>query len=207
MRNSPNLAAGISSVLLVTALAATPARAAEPQRCGTIVDDNARLACYDAVFGTPTKSAVAAPDATGTAAAATPALTSAPVAAAAPVSSAPPAAVGAGVAAGTVAAGAAQAVDPAQNFGFDGAPPEQKKAEKPEKPKETESISSVIKSVNKRLLGELTVELENGQVWTQLEPDPSVLLRAGDPVTISKGVLGSYKLVSGPNVTKVKRVK
>jgi hypothetical protein len=91
---------------------------------------------------------------------------------------------------------------------MDSVPPERKKpAAKPEQPKEIESVTSPIKAVSTRMLGELVVELENGQVWTQLETDKWVRLRAGESATISRGALGSYKLVSGSTATKVRRVR
>ena len=175
MRNSPNLAAGISTVLLLTALAATPARAAEPQRCATIADDNARLACYDAVFGSPAKPAAAQP---------------------------------AAVAATAAGAGAVLAATPSKEDQFGLTPVQtKKKVEEPEEVTGPESIDSVLTKLTMRPTGEFIYTLENGQRWVQVEADPAGKLEAGAAVTIKKAALGSYKLVSGPVATRVRRIQ
>ena len=39
-------------------------------------------------------------------------------------------------------------------------------------------------------------EMENGQIWAQVEPQPSRNVRVGDVVTIERGALGSFRLIS-----------
>lgn len=70
-----------------------------------------------------------------------------------------------------------------------------------------ESISAKAISVRWRKYGEFVVTLDNGQVWEQLEPMPSAVVKVGDSVTIKKGWLGSYMLVTAGRVgTKVRRI-
>jgi hypothetical protein len=181
MRHTSKVAAAISSCFLLATLAAVPAQSAEPQRCSSISEDVARLACYDAVFGTPAKSAVAAPTAAPTAAAAGVAVTG---------------------------AGAASAAVPSKEDQF-GLPPEQtrKKVEEPEVVTGPESIDSVLAKLTKRPTGEFIYTLENGQRWVQVEADPAGMLDPGAAVTIKKAALGSFRLVSGPVATRVRRTQ
>ncbi len=70
-----------------------------------------------------------------------------------------------------------------------------------------ESITAKAISVGWRKYGEFVVTLDNGQVWEQLEPMPSASVKVGDTVTIKRGWLGSYMLVTAGRVgTKVRRV-
>ena len=39
-------------------------------------------------------------------------------------------------------------------------------------------------------------EMENGQIWVQVEPQPSRNVRVGDVVTIERAALGSFRLIS-----------
>jgi hypothetical protein len=41
-----------------------------------------------------------------------------------------------------------------------------------------------------------TFEMENGQVWTQVEPANARNVRAGDVVSIRRASLGSFRLIS-----------
>ena len=57
-------------------------------------------------------------------------------------------------------------------------------------------------------MGELVVTLENNQVWVQIDVDNKARVKAGDTVTIKRGTLGSYLLVSPNGVaTRVRRSK
>jgi hypothetical protein len=158
-------------------------------RCAAVAGDAARLACYDQAFGRPDSSATSA-------------VLAAPAAQAAPVAAAPSAA--APVAAVPSAAAAAQA---REEFGLSEAA---KRARDPEKARETmpESITAVVAKVARRPTGEAIVALENEQVWEQAEPGTTVLLKAGDSVTIRKAALGSYVLVTPSRAAvRVRRVR
>jgi hypothetical protein len=175
----------------VAMMSALPARAAEPQRCATIVEDAARLACYDAVYGAPARPAAATPGQV------------APVSAAASSPATAPAV--AGVAVGTTATAAA-AASPEAQFGL--TPAQVKKQPEPSpEPAAPESIESVLKELTKRRTGELIYTLENGQRWIQSEADSAGKLSPGAVVTIRKASMGSYKLVSGDVATKVRRIE
>ena len=200
------------AISLALFAAGTAARAADPRHyCADITDDASRLACYDQAFGSPAKSGapgaasaqpspvagngVVAPPSSPSAASSAPGAavaTSAAVASASPTTAAPVA--------------VAPEYTPLEKFGFHGDPPQPKSAPQRAVPAELNSITSVIESVAKRPLGQLSVTLENGQVWTQTEAE-AVRLKAGDTVTIKKASLGSYKLVSGSVTTVVKRVR
>lgn len=175
----------------VAMMSALPVQAAEPQRCATIVEDAARLACYDAVFGAPARPVAATP------------AQQTPVSAAASSPATAPAV--AGVAVGT-AATAATAATPADQFGL--APAQVKKKPEPvAEPAAPESIESALKELTKRRTGELIYTLENGQRWIQVEADTAGKLAPGAVVTIRKASMGSYKLVSGDVATKVRRIQ
>jgi hypothetical protein len=49
-----------------------------------------------------------------------------------------------------------------------------------------------IQGVSTNTSGRTVFQLDNGQVWQQVEPDPTFTVRPGDTVHISKGVLGSF---------------
>jgi hypothetical protein len=54
---------------------------------------------------------------------------------------------------------------------------------------------------------ELVVTLDNGQVWAQKEVGAYFPLKAGDPVAILAGTLGSFRLICGNRATAVTRVQ
>lgn len=102
---------------------------------------------------------------------------------------------------------AAVATQAREEFGLSEAA---KRARDPEKARETmpESISAVVAKVVRRPTGESIVTLENAQVWEQAEPGTTVLLKAGDSVTIRRAALGSYVLVTPSRAAvRVRRVR
>ena len=115
---------------------------------------------------------------------------------------------------GTVVADAAAAstssspvASPEADFGLTEAA---KQARDPGKAKDVmpESITGTVAAVGRRPDGELSVTLENGQVWTQVTVDQRARVTAGDTVTIKKAALGSHLLVTqGRYATRVQRVK
>jgi len=145
--------------------------AAEPShRCSAIDDASQRLACYDAAFGRP-------------AGATTVAITPKPALA--------PAA--------TATATATAAVDPvAQQRAEFGLSDAAKKARDPQQSAQAESITDKLATLGQRPTGELVFNLQNGQVWLQIESDSRTRVKAGDTVTIRRGALGSFLLV-GPD--------
>jgi hypothetical protein len=155
--------------------------AGDPRSCVAIADDGARLSCYDRALG---RSAAPKP------APATPASAAAPAAAAA------------------VAVPVAPAKDPVGEFGLT---EQAKQAKDPSKAAAAaaapESITGRVVSLRWRKYGEFVVTLDNAQVWAQIEPMPSAVVRVGDTVTIKKALFGSYTLVTAGRIgTKVRRL-
>jgi hypothetical protein len=163
------------AVLLTTlpALAVADTLPAGMRPCVSETNPDKRLACYDREAA----RLIQAPDRTNTA---TPRAT--PPAAAAPT---PPASTHAAPAA-AAAAGAAAVTKPA---------PPSHDVEVSATPKEPKKFSARVASVD-RSPGEMTLHLDNGQVWEQADVSPGALsLDTGDTVTIEKQ-LGSYWLSS-----------
>ena len=175
---------------LLGALAVTPLTLAvggepppaEPQSsfqaCASIVDNAARLACYDRLTGAARSPAPAAK-----------APASAPTAAAPPANTgAAPAATSASAAASAPATAAAAPAAPAAP-----APPKESfglyTAEHP-KPQVATSLEARVLAVGKTAGGHMTVSLEGGAVWELDEAD--ALLAAGDTVSITRAAFGSY---------------
>ena len=154
--------------------------AGDPRSCVALADDAARLACYDRALG---HSAASKPAPTAPAAAA--AATSIAAAPAAPVKKDPVGEFG-------LSEQAKQAKDPAKAAEAAAAPV---------------SITGRVVSLSWRKYGEFVVTLDNAQVWAQIEPMPSAVVRVGDTVTIKKALFGSYTLVTAGRVgTKVRRI-
>jgi hypothetical protein len=59
-----------------------------------------------------------------------------------------------------------------------------------------DNVEMTVARVRVSALGYHTFEMENGQVWTQVEPESARNVRAGDAVTIRRAALGSFRLVS-----------
>lgn len=164
-----------------------------PQLCAAIGDDSERLACYDRIFRAPLETAAAAGAASTTAGAAattTVAPTSTPA-----------------VAPAAAAAIAPAAATPSDDFGLTEAA---KRARDPERAKDekSEGVTATVAAVARRPAGELLVTLDNGQVWTQVDVDQRARVVVGDTVSIKRGALSSYLLVTQSRyATRVRRVK
>ncbi len=171
-------------------------------QCAGVQDDGARLACYDSIFRVPAVrqpgAAVGQPAASGGAAPAT--VTAAPAtvtAAPATVTAAP----------ATVTAAPVASRTPEEDFGLSEAA-KQARSPKDEKSSPPDSITRTVTKVVRRPTGEFVVTLDDGQVWTQIDAYPAVKLESGQVVTIKKGTLGSFLLVTPRRVsTRVKRVQ
>jgi hypothetical protein len=73
---------------------------------------------------------------------------------------------------------------------------------------EPDRISGVVTAIETGRDGKFFVTLDNGQKWSQSEIESQVLIEKGDTVTVKRGLLGSYLLVSAQGIaTRVKRVK
>jgi hypothetical protein len=162
--------------LVCSATCAAPCWAADPLAgllaCRELTDAAARLACFDR----ETAALARAP--------------AAPVAAA-PVAAAPSATP----AIPTPATPTAPALTPEQKFGLSSsAIAAKEEAGGKQAPKETK-LQGRITALALAADGRTLFTLDNSQVWRQLEADGTdVMARLGDPVTISRGLLGSYWL-------------
>jgi hypothetical protein len=59
-----------------------------------------------------------------------------------------------------------------------------------------DNIEMTVARVRVSPTGYHTFEMENGQTWTQVEPENARNVRAGDVVTIRRAALGSFRLIS-----------
>jgi hypothetical protein len=94
------------------------------------------------------------------------------------------------------------------DFGLQGDALRKKKAAAEPTPPPPDALTARVKSVSERPLGELRIELDNGQVWIETEKHAGTALVAGEVVTLKSGRLGSFFLTrqSGPTV-RVKRLQ
>jgi hypothetical protein len=71
-----------------------------------------------------------------------------------------------------------------------------------------DALSARVKSVSERALGELRIELDNGQVWVETDKHTGTPVVPGEAITVKPGRLGSYFLSrqSGPTL-RVKRLQ
>jgi hypothetical protein len=196
LRNSSNGPALAIIGLAIWSGAASAAEDSAALRCAAIGDDLARLACYDGIFRGPQGSGLTVAAASGAAggAAAQPGATP------------------------TVAAPAAAApADPVADFGMTPARKESIEAAQakaagstpaPKAPVGPDSITARVATVAHRQTGELVVILDDGQVWVQIDTEAKARVKEGEEVTIRKGTLGSYFLVTPSHIlVRVRRVK
>ena len=59
-----------------------------------------------------------------------------------------------------------------------------------------ENVQATVVRIRGAREGLAIFEMENGQIWAQVEPQPSRNVRVGDVVTIERGALGSFRLIS-----------
>ena len=172
--------------------------AAQLRHCATVSDPTARLTCYDALAGGPAAAASPAPAAPATA---SPAAASATIAAppASPVPASPSPTPSA------AAAPSAPKSPDVSAFGVRNGPLEAKQAKR--EPERDKKMLAVVSRVSTLPRGEVVVTLDNGQIWVQLEPS-NFPVKAGDPIEIDVGALGSYVLWQPANrhATKVTRI-
>jgi hypothetical protein len=74
-------------------------------------------------------------------------------------------------------------------------------------PAPLQELAVKVTSLTTDLAGHQVFTLSNGQVWRQVEVDEKFSIKAGDEVTISRGVMGSYFMSFGKHRnTRVSRV-
>ena len=175
----------------VSALSATAPTAADLARCAGIAAPDARLACYDALAGRAPTAAAAAPTPTSTAAPTAAATRAAPTAPALPPSPALPPALALPPA---PAPSSTSTSDP-RNFGLTESQlhAQTQPHAAPEAPATIQA--RVAKMIDNRA-GRAYVILDNGQTWIFIDADADARLSPGDPVTIKRGSLGSFLMLT-----------
>ncbi len=69
-------------------------------------------------------------------------------------------------------------------------------------------LTAKIQSVSTDPNGRTLFTLDNGQVWLQVEPDPTFRVQPGDTIHLTKATLGSYFLSAGVHTnTRVSRAR
>ncbi len=149
--------------------------------CPSVVDDMARLKCYDEQAARQKKKAAPAP----AAAAATPA----------PARPTPP-------------ARPEPATSSPGDFGLEADVLRKKQvAANPEAPKAPEQVVGRVKAVATKAGGSYRVTLEDGQVWEETQHIGGQPPEVGETVTIKRGLLGSYFLARAFGLAlRVKRI-
>ncbi len=113
----------------------------------------------------------------------------------------------AGIASPAAASSAARpGPTPEQRFGL----PTEKLNEKYPQPAESAPLRDVTAQVvrsTKLPSGNFLIELDNEQVWWQIDTDVNLHLRSGATVTIEHGAIGSYWLKSDGRGAHVKRIR
>jgi hypothetical protein len=165
------------------------------QKCATVAEDKARLACYDALVH-PAQQALARPP--------EPQEASHP-----PTKEEQKSWFGFDLS-GLFNSSPSQQATP-QQFGAENLPATKQKVE--EAKEEVDSISAGVTEYAYTPLGKFIVFLDNGQVWRQIQGDADRAQFHKSPtdnkVTISRGWIGSYNLTlnDGNKAFKVERVK
>lgn len=93
----------------------------------------------------------------------------------------------------------ADTVAPEKQFGL---------TEQVAKPTTPASLTAAVTSLDRLRDGKFVVTLDNSQVWSQSEINSQADVQVGDAVTVRRGLLGSYLLVTKAGIaTRVKRVR
>ncbi len=171
---------------LACAAASMPCRADEMpaalQDCRNIADATARLACFDHAAASPARTAVPVPAAP---AAATPTTSVATPAAPVPTAVSQPAAA---------PAPAAPVLTPQEQFGLPERAVVAHEVAVGTRASAASKLDAHIAKITQAPDRRIVFTLDNAQVWRQLNLEGEMLAKAGDAVTISRGLLGSYWL-------------
>lgn len=114
-----------------------------------------------------------------------------------------PGAAGAGAAAAAASAKAAPPLTAEQRFGLS---PGQEVAQAA-KAEPLQSLDAKVASVSEISNGRIVINLDNGQVWRQVDTDVRITLKPGDAVSIKRNAMGSYWLSSEKRSIRVKRLQ
>jgi hypothetical protein len=102
----------------------------------------------------------------------------------------------------------APALNPKEQFGLPEHALVQKEIAAGTRPSAVNTIEARVAQLSRTSDGRSVITLDNQQVWRQLMVDRDLLLKPGETVTISRGVLGSFWLETkegrGTKVTRVR---
>ena len=168
-------------VLALGTLANSLALAQSTTDCSAVAKNSARLKCYDEQAARQKKAAPA------------------------PAANAPGAPSSGSMSASATPPPASSA---ASDFGLDPDTVRKKQAAaNPEAPKPPEQVVGRVKSVVTTPRGQYRITLEDGQVWEETQHTGGAAPEVGDPVTIKRGMLGSYFLSRSVGLAlRVKRI-
>jgi hypothetical protein len=93
---------------------------------------------------------------------------------------------------------------PEQRFGLSSS---RAQASESEPLQELEAKVASVREISDGRKDRALIELDNGQVWRQIDTDVTVRLRQGDPVVIKHNVFGSYWLSGNERSWRVRRVR
>lgn len=96
----------------------------------------------------------------------------------------------------------------ADDFGVSGKLARQREAAKQEVAPAVKELHASVTKISSKPYGELVLELDNGQVWEQLEKKSTFVIKVGDGVVIRPAKLGSFMLSTDQGATsRVRRTR
>ena len=172
----------IAALVLGHAWAAAGPAPAGIESCGSVTDDKERLACFDRELALLKGRKQTAAPASATA----PASPGSPVVAR---STPPPA---------ELTPEQAMGLTPAKILQIQGGTSATK----------LNKLTVKIEGVSTNSSGREVFRLDNGQVWSQVEPDPNFTVQGGDTVVITRGALDSFFMSANAHMnTRVRRAQ
>lgn len=116
------------------------------------------------------------------------------------------AAAAAAVATPATAATVAAPLTPEQRFGLSATQADAKVTEITET-RQLDALEAKVTGVRDISNGRVLLDLDNGQVWRQVDTDVTVTVKPGDSVSIKKGSFGSFWLTSNGHGWRVRRLQ
>ena len=154
------------------------------RRCASEQDDARRLSCYDREFRR-TSAALGAP------------------AHAAPGVAAPGVAATGATTSGAAVPGLAGPAQPVPSGGQSAS----LSAGSSNQPAEINKLTGRVVAISRKPQGQAIITLDNGQVWEQTDADGQAIPKSGDQISIQRGMLGGFYLLSPAAAFRVQQVK
>lgn len=187
--------------------------------CADETDVMRRLSCFDREIATlkakpadvPVESTLATPAAVAVIAAKTqspPDVTSTPITTQANSSPSPATAVAADVTAVPAAVATTSAATQPEPQGSPAVPVQDARDDDFRYERLPDEFSAIVMDIRKKPHGEMLILLDNHQIWEQKITQSAFKLKVGDTATITKGLMGGYRLRnSGNRSIQVSRIK